>query len=427
MKITRFVGKDMREALNLVSQELGADAVILSSKRVEQGVEVVAATDYDAQVVSAKAAYADVVAPGAARPAAPQQVLPPVQPRVAPSAEAPAPRRMPESVPPAAPAVPAALPPMADHRAALQAQEQAMHAMREEMRLLRGLVEEQLAGLAWNEARRRHPHKAMLLERFARLGLAPGLANGLVDSLEFSDELETSWQSALAKLAASIAVTEDDILEQGGVVALVGTTGVGKTTTIAKLAARFALAHGAENVALISTDCYRIAAHEQLRTFAQILGCAVKLVDSAEGLQRALEQFAGKRLVLIDTAGTGQRDRQLGERLGLLAAQGQRVRNYLVLSCTAQRAMLEESLRAFGNLPLAGCILTKLDEAGSLGDALSALIQSGLSVAYVADGQKVPEDLRVARSVNLVNQAIALNKPHIEAPDPWSMARYARR
>ncbi|MBI2379381.1 MAG: flagellar biosynthesis protein FlhF [Gammaproteobacteria bacterium] len=430
MKITRFVGKDMREALNLVSQELGADAVILSSKRVEQGVEVVAATDYDAQLVSAKAAYADVVSPATPRAVKPEPARPSPAPEPVRQSMAAAPVRSAAAMDTprqaaAAPAMQAVAAP--DQAAATRAQEQAINAMREEMRLLRGLVEEQLAGLAWNDARRRHPHKAMLLERFAKLGLAHGIANGLVDSLEFSENLESSWQSALSKLAESIVVTEDDILEQGGVVALVGTTGVGKTTTIAKLAARFALAHGAENVALISTDCYRIAAHEQLRTFAQILGCSVKLVDKAEGLQRAIEQFADKRLVLIDTAGTGQRDQQLGERLGLLAAQGQRVRNYLVLSCTAHKAMLEESLRAFGNLPLAGCILSKLDEAACLGDALSALILSGLPVAYVADGQRVPEDLRVARSVNLVNQAIALNKLGAETPDPWVMARYARR
>lgn len=412
MKITRFVGKDMREALALVTQELGTDAVILSSKRVDGGVEVVAATDYDAQLVAAKASTAPLVTPTPARPSAS-----PARPA------APSPR----AVPQAQPAMPAAAT-TAEAPAPRPAEsDAAMRAMHEEMRLLRGLVEEQLAGFAWNDTRRRHPQKTLLLERFAKLGLAPAVAMPLSEGLDYRENFEDSWQAALAQLAQAVTVTEDDILSQGGVAALVGTTGVGKTTTIAKLAARYALSHGAEHVALVSTDCYRIAAHEQLKTFGRILGCAVKLVDGPEALQRALEQLADKRLVLIDTAGTGQRDRQLGERLALLAAQGQSIRSYLVLSCTAQKSMLDESIRAFGSLPLAGCILTKLDEAGGLGDVLSALIQHRLPVAYVADGQRVPEDLRIARSVNLVNHAIALNKNHNEAPDHWQMARYARQ
>lgn len=400
MKIRRFFGKDMREALSLVTQELGPDAVILSNKRTNSGVEVVAATDYDEQAVRAQAVARPAVKvthPEAEHPvlAAPDSAL----------------------VEPAMPAE-------------ATADERALSSLRtdvcEEMRLMRALLEEQLAGLAWNDTRRRHPHKSMLLERLARLGIAPSITQQICGSLEYRDSVEATWQAALLQLAQSVQVTNDDILTRGGIVALVGTTGVGKTTTIAKLAARYALAHGADSVALISTDCYRIAAHEQLKTFGQILGCPVRLVDKPEALRRALDAFAHKRLVLIDTAGTGQRDQQLAERLELIVAQGQPVRNYLVLSCTAQRTMLDESVRAFGRLPLAGCVLTKLDEAGSLGDMISTLIQHNLAVSYIADGQRVPEDLRIARSVNLINQAISLAKHHNEAHDTEILARYAR-
>lgn len=413
MKISRFFGKDMRDALSLVTQELGPDAVILSNKRVDGGVEVVAATDYDEQAIRAQVSAKPVVSKpveDTRRQAVQEAVLKQELARARAAAEtlqAPV-------VPPVAVA------------ASNPETEMAITAMREEMRLMRGLLEEQLAGLAWNDARRRHPHKVMLLERLARLGIAPTQAQQLCETLEFKETAEATWQAALLQLSQQLNVTNDDILTQGGVVALLGTTGVGKTTTIAKLAARYALAHGADSVALISTDCYRIAAHEQLRTFAQILGCPVKLVDKPEALQRAIEGFANKRLVLIDTAGTGQRDQALGERLALIAAQGHQVRNYLVLSCTAQKALLDESIRAFARLPLAGCVLTKLDEAGSLGDMISTLIQHRLPVAYVADGQRVPEDLRIARGVNLVNQAIALAKQHTEEHDAGYMARYGR-
>lgn len=400
MKIRRFFGKDMREALSLVTQELGPEAVILSNKRTYGGVEVVAATDYDEHAVHTHAAAAPTV----------------------------------RTMPPAAahPVLAAQDNALADQveQAETRGGELAITTLRaevcEEMRLMRALLEEQLAGLAWSDARRRHPHKTMLMERLARLGIAPSITQQLCDSLEFRDSAEATWQAALLHLAQSVQVTNDDILTRGGVVALVGTTGVGKTTTIAKLAARYALAHGAESIALISTDCYRIAAHEQLKTFGQILGCPVRLVDKPEALQRALDAFSHKRLVLIDTAGTGQRDQQLTERLALIVAQGQHLRNYLVLSCTAQRAMLDESVRAFGRLSLAGCVLTKLDEAGSLGDVISNLIQHSLAVAYVADGQRVPEDLRIGRSVNLINQAIALTKHHNEVHETEVLARYAR-
>lgn len=424
MKISRFLGKDMREALALVTQELGPDAVILSNKRVEGGVEVVAATDYDEQRIRARAQGLPVQT---ARSAAPARF------------ESPAPKSGPAVPPLDRLAVrPAALAPesVSSHLPSLQVEqsgletEAAISALRsemgEEMRLMRSMLEDQLAGLAWNDARRRSPHKVMLLERLARLGLSPGVANALCEAVNVRDSFDASWQAALLKLSQAIPVSNDDILTAGGVVSLVGTTGVGKTTTIAKLAARYALAHGADNVALISTDCYRIAAHEQLRTYGQILGCAVKLVDKPDALTQALQQYAGKRLVLIDTAGSGQRDQQLGERLNLLAAQGQRVQNYLVLSCTAQKAALEESVRAFSRLPLTGCVLTKLDECGNLGDALSTLVQHRLPLAYVGDGQRVPEDLKIGRGVHLVNQAIALAKTHGDEVCPRRLARFAQ-
>lgn len=203
----------------------------------------------------------------------------------------------------------------------------------------------------------------------------------------------------------------DDVVRQGGVVALVGPTGVGKTTTLAKLAARFAAHHGSDQVALITTDHYRIGAFEQLATYGKIMGCPVKQAQDMGELEQILYQFRNKKLVLIDTAGMGQRDMRLCQQLDDLTKNSRLpIRSYLVLPATAQRRVLQDAVVHFKRIPLSGAILTKLDESVSLSAALSVLIQSGLPLSYVTDGQRVPEDMQVADTLALAKQALtALN------------------
>jgi flagellar biosynthesis protein FlhF len=191
-------------------------------------------------------------------------------------------------------------------------------------------------------------------------------------------------------------------------IALVGSTGVGKTTSVAKLAARYALRHGQRSVALVTTDCYRIGAHEQLFTYGRILGVPVQVASSHEELQSTLASLADRRLVLIDTAGMSQRDLRLAEQLATLRDSGFPLRTYLVLNVTTQLNVLDEAVRAFGKAALEGCILTKVDEAASLGGVLSVVAKHRLPLAYVGDGQRVPEDLHPARAHNLVNRAVSL-------------------
>lgn len=204
--------------------------------------------------------------------------------------------------------------------------------------------------------------------------------------------------------------------------ALIGPTGVGKTTTVAKLAARFALRHGQRQVALITTDSYRIGAHEQLRNYAQIMGIPMQVAGDRDELSSAIKSLYGKRLVLIDTAGMSQRDVRLSERLCTLGGGSPPVKNYLVLSAMAQSAVLNETIRAFQQVKLTGCILTKLDETASLGGALSAIIQHQLPVAYVSDGQRVPEDIHLARAHNLVARAVTFMRQNNQVPEEESMA-----
>ncbi|RMD78618.1 MAG: flagellar biosynthesis protein FlhF, partial [Gammaproteobacteria bacterium] len=287
--------------------------------------------------------------------------------------------------------------------------ETVLEEMRRELRMLRGMVEGQLAELAWRDYRHRAPLQAELVRRLEGLGLSEALARELVRPFPpAGDDHERAWEEALRALARRIPISRDDPLASGGVVALVGPTGVGKTTTVAKLAARFALRRGVRRIALVTTDNFRVAAHEQLRTYGRLLDVPVRVAADAAELAALLDELADRELVLVDTAGMGQRDLRLSEQLGLLHGAGARVRSYLVLAAGSDPQALEEVVRAFGRVPLEGCVLTKLDEATALGGALEAVIRHRLPVLCVSDGQRVPEDLHPAEAEDLVARAAVL-------------------
>jgi flagellar biosynthesis protein FlhF len=163
-------------------------------------------------------------------------------------------------------------------------------------------------------------------------------------------------------------------------------------------------------VALITADDQRIGAHEQLKIYGQILDVPVRLARDHQSLTAALAELRGHRLVLIDTAGLSQRDVRLAEQLARVRAGSPAVQLYLVLSANSQIAALAETVAAFGTTTLAGAILTKIDETTSLGAALSVLSAHRLPVAYVSDGQRVPEDLAPARAHTLVTRAVAITQ-----------------
>jgi flagellar biosynthesis protein FlhF len=271
---------------------------------------------------------------------------------------------------------------------------------------MRFLLEQQLDRLTGQQSA---PINSPVLASVARLNLPKDVISNVIGACTKTKTLSDAWPDALANLAHQLPINGRDVIEQGGVFAFVGPTGVGKTTTIGKLAARYVLQHGADKVALITTDTYRIAAHDQLRSLARILRVPVRVVDEANPLDSVLRSLRHCSLVLIDTAGFRHGDPHLKAQLKALADQ-QLVKTYLVMSCNSQVQMLKASIHAYGAARLQGCILTKLDETASIGEAMGVAIQNRLSIAYTTDGQDIPKNLDVARAHQLVSKAVALLK-----------------
>jgi flagellar biosynthesis protein FlhF len=380
MKVKRFFAPDMRQAIRLVREAQGADAVILSNRNVDGGVEIISAVGYDESLLenrNIETAPETTAAPSAAANETDTSV------------------ERAERTP-------------AVNKAVSWSQDPAIVTMKEEIRQLRGLLENQLAHLAWGDLDRREPLYTGVMRRLHNMELSTSLIEQLsAPAVHARDEVH-AWQLALAELSATVPVADNDLLDQGGIFALVGSTGVGKTTSIAKLAARYALRHGQRHVALVTTDSYRIGAHEQLMTYGRLLGIPVQVASDHNELRSTLNSLADKRLVLIDTAGMSQRDVRLTEQFTTLLDSGIPIRTLLVLSATLHTSVLDETVRAFSAVPIEGAILTKLDEAASLGGILSAVIKQRLPLVSIANGQRVPEDMHPARAQDLVQQAAQL-------------------
>jgi flagellar biosynthesis protein FlhF len=275
---------------------------------------------------------------------------------------------------------------------------------------MRFLLEQQLDRLTGQQTiPTDSPVLASISRRLERLGLPKDVVANVIKACTKAKTLAEAWPDALANLAHQLPITGNDVVEKGGVFAFVGPTGVGKTTTIGKLAARYVLQHGADKVALITTDTYRIAAHDQLRSLARILRVPVRVVDETNSLDSVLRSLRHCSLVLIDTAGFRHGDPHLKAQLQALAELKQ-VKTYLVMSCNSQAQMLKASIHAYGAARLQGCILTKLDETASVGEALGVVMQNRLPIAYTTDGQDIPKNIDVARGHQLVSKAVALLK-----------------
>lgn len=280
-----------------------------------------------------------------------------------------------------------------------------------EIRSLRGTLEQQFSALNWNNQEKRDPIHGELLRQVLAAGFSRSLAHGLLEQLPAENagngEKDTmNWiKNVLTSNLQSIG-DEREILEKGGVYALVGPTGVGKTTTTAKLAARCVVRHGADKLALLTTDSYRIGGHEQLRIYGKILGVTVHAVRDTQDLNLALAELRGKHMVLIDTVGMGQRDQMVAEQVAMLAGCGTPVKRLLLLNAASNWHTLNEVAHAYQGDGLAGAIITKLDEAVTIGCALDTAIRHRLPLYYVAGGQRVPEDLEMADSRALVNRAL---------------------
>ncbi|NIA53682.1 flagellar biosynthesis protein FlhF [Massilia sp. TW-1] len=451
MNVKKFTAATSREALRKVREALGPDAVILSNRPVDGVVEILALDNDDVASLASPAPESEMAAPrpnlrmqepsfdDLDEPAPAPAARPAARPAPRPFQEAPAPRAFQEApaarqplnplydmdepvVPPTyanrrapqpqpeAPAFDMAAMTAMMSAAIAQAKESAaaeMHGMMNEIRAMRGMMETQLSELSWGSTQQREPQKAAVLREMLAAGFSASLSRYLIDKLPAGKDAAESLRWVKTVLARNITTMadEDAILDRGGVFALVGPTGVGKTTTTAKLAARCVMRHGPEKLALITTDAYRIGGHEQLRIYGKILGVMVHSVKDEADLRIALKELRNKHTVLIDTIGMSQRDQMVTEQVAMLTESGADVKRLLCLNATSTNETLNEVVRAYQGTGLAGAIMTKMDEAASIGNVLDVLVRQKLNLHYISNGQRVPEDLHLADRAMLVDRA----------------------
>lgn len=455
MTVKRFFGESAREALRKVKETLGPEAIVVSNKAVPGGVEIMAMSADSLDALSRQAGTTTPVATGRApvasepqRPAPvvtaveddgdyavtlsakaraplPFQAWQPWQPTTAPAASRPPAmesrssqdgggRSKPRPLPPKAPVADSLADSLGqvDRELGLDGMSGRLDAhpqveqLMSEMQTIKKLLERQLAGFAWSDMTRHAPAKAQLLSEMLEAGFSGLLSRRLVEDMPEDLEMQDGrkWLTSAVNRRLRTLTSENDLIDRGGVFALVGPTGVGKTTTTAKLAARCVVRYGADKLALLTTDGYRIGAHEQLRIYGRILGVPVHVVRDSEDLRRTLAELRGKHMVLIDTVGMSQRDRMVAEQAAMLMRAGD-VKRLLLLNATSRGDTLDDVVRSYAGEDLAGCILTKTDEAASLAPALDAVVRHGLLLAYVANGQRVPEDLHLPNRNYLLHRA----------------------
>lgn len=416
MKVKRFCAPTMQQALRMVREEMGADAVILSNRRVDGGVEIVTALDYDEGEVRSQLGVADAELTNSSRLAEMQadrhcrleMAMSRSRDHIQDVRRQSASRQEPVRA--------ATLGPLPEQtREPSQSQhapgsEGAWSEMRAEIHSLREMLQQQMAASGSSSGVDAGTSSLSIVmqrlaERLRDLGLDRALADELARE-HGQGRLDLGWKSALKALANRLHTESSDLLERGGICALVGPTGSGKTTTIGKMAARFVLRHGADKLALVTTDRYRVAAHEQLFVFGRILNVPVRVVDESHSLDQILDELSDRKLVLIDSAGLTASDRGWQEQVDELLHSRHAIAPYLVISATSQPRIMQSTWHCYNSLSLAGCIMTKLDEALTLGEVLGFAVQSALPVAYYTNGQKIPQDMHRAGPASLVKQAV---------------------
>jgi len=416
MKVKRFFAQTMAEALKQVSEQMGPDAVILSNRRVDGGVEIVTALDYDENMARQRLGNQAEEATNGSRLAEMQadqhrrleDELGRSRDRIREVREKRASQGAgyagtsfaavqeslgagfdePEPVP----------------HAPREAYSDELAQMRAEISSLRDMMQGRRPE-SEPEVSATTAVQQRLAERLQEFGLGSELA-GSISRRHKAGRLEDGWKQSLKMLCTGVRTSRMEWLDEGGAYALVGPTGSGKTTTIGKLAARYVLKHGSDSVALVTTDRYRVAAHEQLFVFGRILNVPVRVVDESHSLDDILDELSDRHLVLIDTAGLTSADKGYQEQLAELARSHHNVKTHLVVSATSQPRIMKSVWHCYKMANLAGCVMTKIDEALTLGESLGFVMETGLLVAYYTDGQKIPEDLHHAEAVPLVRLAV---------------------
>lgn len=392
MNIRKFTASTSRQALKEIRNELGDDAVILSNRKVNDGVEIIAVASIAMQQMTDKASV---------QTALPQRAEPPAamnSPAQRPVAQA-KPMHQAKSAYQSAPAQ-------------VQQEEPAKPVIGNEnilgeIKSMHSMLRNQLDALLWNDVQKRDPQRSGLLRRLLNAGFSAQLARQMLDKMPAGDAQGELWIKQVLKRNLRVADESSDIVAKGGVYALIGPTGVGKTTTTAKLAARAVVRYGADKVALLTTDSYRIAAYEQLKIYGKILGVPVHAVKDADDLRLTLSALRHKHLVLIDTVGMGQRDDRVGDQNQMFDSAN--VERLLVLNATCGGDTLEDVVRMYNSNKVIGCIATKLDEAVTVGALLDVLVRHRLTMCYMTSGQRVPEDMHPVNMDYLLHRALKQN------------------
>lgn len=451
MKLKRFVAADMRSALSLIKEELGAEAVIMSNKRVAEGVEIIAGVETDSlelvkadakkktssrtikddEVTLSKAATSPKGSKVSERKSSEfakslleilerqKQEQSKVQKSAVKSNSA-------NSEPPAPLYAQSGLKDLfkqnndvkekventhgiSSYKSSTSEKEsEELKKMRQDVDSIRRLLQFELAGLMSDSKKREEPVKAMIYELLLSSGFDRSVSSSLSDEIDSDASFNFAWRQLAGILEKKIKTGNDEIITEGGIVTLIGPAGVGKTTTLAKLAARFVMKYGADRVALITADHYRIGAVEQVKTYGRIMGCSSFAIKSLDELPQMLYTLKDKSLVLVDTVGVGLNDERFGTQLAKLKEQSKlNLKHYLVLPATAQRRVLEQAYEHFSSLGIKGLILTKIDESQSLADALCLCIKEKLKLSYCTDGQRVPEDLSVPSAKDIAVKALS--------------------
>ncbi|OGA98072.1 MAG: flagellar biosynthesis protein FlhF [Burkholderiales bacterium RIFCSPHIGHO2_12_FULL_61_11] len=386
----KVVAPSGREALRLVRESLGPDAIVLSNRVTADGVEIVATLAAALEETPALATPAGVARAWLVKPTA--SIKPPI----------------------GLATVHGSVGDGDGDGDGAGAGAGAGHGdgVFRNIHSMRGLIDDQLADIAWNEAQKRDPLRGHLLRILLGVGFSACLAKELLSNLPIGQTLTKGVNHVKSALQRQLPMLEDEdaLMDEGGVYALMGPTGVGKTTTTAKLAARCVMRFGAEKLALVTTDSYRIGAYEQLRIYGQILGVAVHAVKDAADLERVLADLRDKHMVLIDTVGRSQRDRAVSDQIAMLCGASRPVKRLLLLNASSHGDTLNEVVQAYrqsgqagSGTDLSGCIFTKVDEATHPGVLIDMAIRHQLPVHYVSNGQKVPEDLMLGDHCTLID------------------------
>ncbi len=341
MQIIRIVSDSKKAALAQATEQLGAKGIILSQHLTDEGYEVVAATN---------SANTKTHSPSDDLDEMPKQ----------------------------------------------------LSSLHEQMSDLKQLLETQNNVHGWSKRYTSDPKQLAVLKHLLKQGFPIKLVKQTLADLKQSRS-EFSFEVAEKIILDQVITAPWNLQSNGSWLMLIGPTGVGKTTTLAKIAYHYVLEHSADGVAVISTDNYRVGAIEQLRIYMKTLGVDYYVSKTPEQIAELVEHLADRKMVLVDTAGMSQKDIELVRQVRTLSANIKGVKTLLTVSAASQRFVIDDTFAALKDIDIHGCILTKTDETSSLGQAIAALIEHKIPLRYISNGQRVPEDLKIAR-VSYLNE-----------------------